>query len=92
MRPEDKYTIDVDVPIPKKERPLPSNGKYPFTKLEVGDSFFVPYEDVKECKAPHRAVCAAASNWGRRHGRVLTTRTLRGEDGRIYGFRVWRLE
>jgi hypothetical protein len=67
--------IDKGVPIP-----APNFGpisKYPFTELEVGDSFFV--------KEKQTVMASACAGHGKRHNKKFTTRSENG------GTRVWRV-
>ncbi len=71
--------VDHDVPLPKHFRgPIP---KYPWRKMEVGDSFFVP--------EPQSRVCAAAQSYEKTHGTKY--RTAKITENGVYGVRVWRL-
>jgi hypothetical protein len=78
------FKIDKTVPAPRDAgRP---NRKYPLDKLQIGDSFFVPAEEVNSIDS----VVQSALRYGRRHGVKFTTRkvTEKGKDG----VRVWRIE
>lgn len=78
------YSIEKNVAIPTIERPNRKTGayKYPFAKMEVGDSFFVPINREKELKS----VASSSSLYGSKLGRKFTTRKVVG------GVRVWRIE
>ena len=66
--------IEKGVPVPKARTPM----KYPFEKMEVGDSFFVPKSQGN--------VSSAAVYWQKRHkGRRFVTRAENG------GARCWRV-
>ena len=58
--------------------------KYPFDKLGIVDSFFVPIEDLPPCR--EQSVRVAACRAGQKLGRVFATRSVKG------GIRVWRVE
>lgn len=93
MQEEEKYEIEKDIPIPPKMRG--QNAKYPFNEMEIGDSVFVPVEDVQNCNRPNSAVSSAANVYAKRSGKKMITRTIRENDeikGRIIGFRVWRID
>jgi hypothetical protein len=66
------FKVEKGVPHPGK------GGKYPWSTMEIGESFFVPDSDGG---APHTAAHAA----GRRLGRKFTTKKVDG------GRRVWRV-
>ena len=72
------YTIKKNVPIPAAStggRP----SKYPFGKLEVGDSFVVPYVD-----ASAKQIRQAAAAFGRRNQMKFVVREI------AEGTAVWR--
>ena len=55
--------------------------KYPFYKMEVGDSFFLP-GDPKKIR---RVVACAATNHGKVYNKKFSVRSMDG------GVRVWRV-
>ena len=71
-----KINIEKGIPV---KRPR-EDSVYPFTEMEVGDSFLAT-EQI--CKKPHK-VRMAAHEAGKRLGRKYVTRTVEG------GIRVWR--
>jgi phenylacetate-coenzyme A ligase PaaK-like adenylate-forming protein len=71
----DTYVIEKNVPLAKTEL---HNTKYPFLRMEIGDSFFV-------ANVARQKVGSAAYVAGRVHGRTFKTRTVEG------GVRVWRV-
>ena len=80
--------IKIEHGIPITTTPPPNARKYPFNKMEIGDSFFVPVErNAKRCR-----VGAAAFSYGRRKGKKFSTRTVFDDDGNTIGHRVWRVE
>lgn len=71
------YKIEKNIPVAKLQ---PSGSKYPFTKMEVGDSFFVK-GDLKK----RQAVAVAVYNYKLSNkGIGFCTRT------NDEGIRVWR--
>ena len=72
------YEIEKDVPIPPRITRMP---KYPFRKMEVGDSFVLPKDDVKNARS-------SAYQLHLRTGRKFVIRLNRtnGE------YRCWRIE
>lgn len=73
-------SIESGVPLPASY----INGRpasYPFRKMEVGQSIFIPEEKVSPHHAAKRAYAA-----GRRTGYKFTCRKVDG------GVRVWRIE
>lgn len=76
-----EFEIDSNVIPPASPRRRPTNCRYPFHEMEVGDSFFVPKESQRA-----KIVRNAADAYAKRHGvgfRVLQV------DG---GCRCWRVE
>lgn len=72
--------IEKGVPVPTKSWRKERATKYPFSTMEIGDSFFVAGD--KEA----RAVQAAASRYiGLHEGVAFTTRRVKG------GLRCWRI-
>jgi hypothetical protein len=72
--------IEKDVPMPtSKGRGRPP--KYPFGKMEIGDSFFVNFTgDASRCNE-----VVAAYQYGRQNNKAFSARK---EDG---GIRIWRI-
>lgn len=75
QRPAAAYEFPVErgVPVPKTR----TLRRYPFSLLDVGDSFFVPGGNVL-----HMRSCAG---WHQRKGKRFTVRAADG------GARVWRV-
>lgn len=72
-----------------KTRPIPDgsvSNRYPFPEMEIGDSFFVPHNQIQT----NNQVRASASLQGKNLGFKFRTRTVT-EDG-IVGIRVWRIK
>lgn len=68
------YEIDENIEMPSTKR-------YPFSDMEVGDSFAIGeyYSDMNRVKA-------AAHQWGKRHGKKFSVRWT------DQGYRCWRIE
>jgi len=73
------YKIEKHVPIPNL---IPSNKKYPFDKMGVGDSF-VGMDEYNEKR--YKRFFSAASKYGKRNNKKFTIRTT------PEGVRVWRV-
>jgi hypothetical protein len=71
------YKIDKDRSLPE-----PKRNSYPFHEMDVGDSFFVPMDDVKSINR----IRSAASQFWRRHGTARFTVTTQKN-----GYRVFRV-
>ena len=79
-----EYKIEKGIPLAPKTQLRRS--RYPFSQMEVGDSFFVPVEADVELGLLHHRVHSCASYMGKRLGRKFTTRSNET------GVRVWRTE
>jgi len=72
------YPIEAGIPIPGV-----SHDKYRFGRLQIGDSFPVSYDEI-------RNVRAAASSYGAQHQKKFTVRRRVKNDDHSY--RCWRTE
>ena len=72
------FKIEKNVPLPEREWRA---SKYGFDKMEVGDSIFIPTEQVVP------AIHSAPGYYAIRHpGTKFTTRRVEG------GYRIWRIK
>lgn len=79
------FEIDNDVDIPGLRED--AYGSYPFGKLQVGQSFFVPTPTVSIVNK----IRSAASKYSKRHaGLKFITRSRLEND--VDGLRIWRAE
>lgn len=69
-----KIKIEKNIPF----EPHGNNGKFPFYKMEIGDSFSVGPDDRLSLRS-------MASTYGRKNGKKFATRQT--DDG----IRVWRI-
>lgn len=76
--------IERGVPIPDIKRH--SRRKYPFYRMEVGESVLIEGDDNVVRKAS-----SAAMIYGKRNDKKFTSRTIRRE-GRLIGCRIWRID
>lgn len=74
--------INKDIPIPSSRRS--ENHKFPFDKLEVGQSFLVPNPDNLPAKQVRNRVNSLANYFGKRKDKKFVIRTT------TEGVRVWR--
>lgn len=81
---ESEITIDHGIPIPRRKL---ISELYPWHKLEVGDSFFVPLTG-SDLRTLQNRLRARASQYAYFNKIILTTRTT--YEGGVYGVRVWR--
>ena len=70
----DEIEIEKGLPVPKARGRI---RRYPFGDMQPGESFMVAEDQ--------RNVASAASDYGKRHGRVFVTRKVPG------GTRCWRI-
>lgn len=70
----DEFKVEKHVPVP------PPRAIYPWSEMEVGDSFFVDDPRLRE------RISSAAAKERQRSGKRFTVRKVRG------GLRVWRVE
>ena len=78
-----KYRIEKGKRLP--ETLPPTNRKYPFNEMEIGESFCVELSEAKRIRS-------AAHMYGKRTGTRFATRMLTKKDGEITGVRVMRVE
>ena len=78
----DEFTIDKSIPIPPPTRGPKANGfsKYPFSAMEVGDSFFVGDKKSRHINCYFKKF----------RPKRFTSRT--SIEGDVKGLRVWRFE
>lgn len=73
------FEIEKGHVVPASLSGLGRRERYPWSKMEVGDSFFVEDGEV-------RKIAGAACHAGRRAGKRFVARSVEG------GVRVWRYE
>jgi hypothetical protein len=80
--------IESGVPIPQRK-----SSNYPFTIMNVGDSFFIKTENYKEALKEGLRIRSSSGQWGRRHGGIkFTTRSYGKYPGETPGVRCWRIK
>ena len=79
------FEIESGVEIPPQSTPL-RKMKYPFNRLNVGDSFVYPVTSPDDVEAVQNRLQSAAANWGRSRGMRFVTRRV------TQGIRVWRVK
>ena len=77
-----EFQVQKGIEIPERG-PLSRSCIYPWNKMEIGDSFFLPNYKISQVSS---GACAA----GKRYGKMYITRTLIEND--IKGVRVWRVK
>lgn len=73
-----KIKIEKNIPLP------PKRNKYPFNKMEIGDSIFCAGKNTKLLRA---SVFSASAQWAKRNNKgVKFTSAKEGS-----GIRIWRI-
>lgn len=75
------FIIEKGIEIPIR---TDSRNKYPFRDMEIGDSFFVPNDNLPPSASKN--FCQFVQPGAKRLGIKITTRKVKD------GFRVWRIE
>ena len=73
------FKIEKNIQTPRRK--YQSRKNYPFDKLEIGDSFFVP-----ETRTSKRSIAAYSSLMGKLLNKRFITKTQEN------GVRIWRIE
>lgn len=76
------YAIEKNVPIPEDCLPQP---KYPFARMDIGDSFLVPAYNGNR-KVVQRRVAVMATHENKKNGKRYTVRMAQR------GVRCWRIK
>lgn len=79
------FEIESNIPIPANAAPETDKPKYPVAELQVGQSLFFPAE--LGVAVPHNAAQYAK----RKLDRQFTVRKVE-DNGRIVGWRLWRVK
>ena len=75
----EEFKIEKNIPIPQRR-------VYPFKKMEIGDSFFIPLPEGRNVQ-----YLQSNLTWSARMKRIRVT-TRRTEENGVFGVRVWRIE
>jgi len=73
------FKIENDIPLPSRDRRSPRWEKYPWAKMEVGQSILCMGDDEKNGPA-------SAYSYGKRHGIAFTQKRTSA------GVRIWRIK
>jgi hypothetical protein len=81
------YVIEDDVPLPTKRVGVKGESAYPYKKMEINQSFFVPVSE--KMKEPWKTLTSLSSRMSRDMWpkRFVTERQKKGD---VEGVRVWR--
>lgn len=77
-----KYKIDKNIPMPLKAF------RYQLAEMTIGDSFFVPIEDLSHCKDPDKTLRNSLYAKKKKLKFKVKFTIQKNEKG----FRVWRIE
>lgn len=77
------YKVDKGIPMERKKHVF---ARFPFDKMKIGDSFFVPKEDQNP-EGVGASIYSAANSYNRFHGTKIRVSTRKQEGG----VRVWRI-
>lgn len=78
--------IEKNIPIPQQAKK--KECKYPFHKMEVGDSFFYPLTNECNTRELQTKIANAAWTWNNRNNNTLKFKTTQVDNG----VRVWRIK
>lgn len=78
------YKVDRGVQMERKREAFT---RFPFNKMQVGDSFLVPIEDQEQA-AVGPSIYSAANSYNNTHGTKIKMSTRKVEGG----VRVWRIK
>lgn len=72
-----EYALDKNIPVPEKSRSPDNKKKYPWHKMEIGDSFLCQKHPLELSRAAERVQARCEKKW--------TVRSTKE------GTRVWRI-
>ena len=79
---ESKFEIEKGVPLKK------NHTTYPFDKMEIGDSFYIPIGDHRKIQSVHTMICTASRMYCLTEKQDKKFTTVKDENG----VRVWRIK
>jgi hypothetical protein len=86
----EQFTIEKNIPVSERFNTTDLKTKLPFDKMEVGDSFFVPFgKDKDKDQKVRNNVRYFTKKCKEGKGFLLTTRKMYSEKG-VLGIRIWR--
>lgn len=83
------FELEKNIPVPPRTRKLRGPYKYPFDKMEVGDSFHIPATEDRP--KPSRTLASTVSTASKKYGKTFVVRTVDDSDPKGVGARVFRL-
>ena len=78
-----EFEIEDNMPIPALSGHGKYQRKYPLHEMDVGQSFFVPFEG--DSRKHLMSLSGVVTRYGKKNGKIFITRTVKG------GARVWRV-
>lgn len=87
---ESDFELEKGIPVPVSAKRMRGSYKYPFEKMEVGDSFHIA--PTKERPKPARTLASTVSTASKKFGKLFRVRTVDVTDPKGPGARVFRLE
>lgn len=72
------FKIDKGIPIPVITETRGSQAKYPFSRMVVGDSFLVPYENPPPDNNLYKKLVTSRHNWKKKGFDYLLHREDKG--------------
>ena len=83
--------IDSDIPLPDDTR---SRNRYPFGKMIVGDSIFIPMEPEDNVTRMKNRLSQACRTFGQKHDQewkfIIRQRLEQVKGSEVSGVRIWR--
>ena len=87
---EEGFQLESGIEIPEVSKRPRGSYKYPFEKMEVGHSFHVPATEDRP--KPSRTLASTASTASKRLEKLFRVRTVREDDPKGAGARVFRIK
>jgi hypothetical protein len=81
-----QFKIAKSKPIPTRPSKTGRPAKYPFEKMEVGNSFFIP--DLKK----RHTIYSCLKTYNINHNKRIQILTRQVEEKNVLGVRVWRIK
>ena len=81
----DEYLIESGIEIPNSRGNTKGGQRYPFERMEVGDSFLIKPNGTPKRQLQVRVCAAWTRHASRKNGKRFTSRSVEG------GVRVWRI-
>jgi hypothetical protein len=83
IKQDGPYVIEKGISMDRKRS---ASARFPFDKMKIGDSFYIPKEDQDPLAVP-ASIYSAANSYNKTHGTKIKM-AVRKDKG---GTRVWRI-